>query len=293
LDALSNGSGTYVNVTTANNALFNVTAGTKNAGTIDGTGTTTVDAGQTLIATHVTQSTVNANGTVKVRQNGTLTGTSKIGTLNTSTGNFDVTNNKVIITGNPAGVGAWNGTNYTGVLGQVAAGRGIGNNPTWNGNGLITSQTGAVPANGGVTTLAVSSPSQLQPIIGSLKTTFGGTSVGANDALVMYTWNGDANMDGKVNADDYFQIDSHYNKGSSAPANNGFKSWVNGDFNYDGVINGDDYALIDAGFAAQNAVFPAAPGVGGLSGVSAVPEPASVALLALGAGALGLRRRRK
>ena len=106
----------------------------------------------------------------------------------------------------------------------------------------------------------------------------------ATDTLVMYTWNGDANLDGKVNADDYFQIDSHYNSTADAA-----KSFHNGDFNYDGHINGDDYALIDAAFAGQTGTFPSAPG---LAGVSAVPEPASLAGIVI-AAALSLKRRRR
>ena len=66
-----------------------------------------------------------------------------------------------------------------------------------------------------------------------------------NETLVMYTYNGDANLDGKVNADDYFIIDSNYNKSGSVFGFN------NGDFNYDGQINGDDYFAIDSGFAGQ------------------------------------------
>ena len=67
--------------------------------------------------------------------------------------------------------------------------------------------------------------------------------------MVMYTWNGDANLSGRVDADDYFQIDSHY--GQSGAANLGY---FNGDFNYDGVVNADDYGVIDFNIIAQGAV---------------------------------------
>jgi len=73
--------------------------------------------------------------------------------------------------------------------------------------------------------------------------TFNGLDVSINDILVKYTWNGDANLDGIVNADDYFRIDRGYisQKGG----------WYNGDFNYDKVVNADDYFLIDSVFIGQ------------------------------------------
>ncbi|HEX2972886.1 MAG TPA: VCBS repeat-containing protein [Tepidisphaeraceae bacterium] len=39
---------------------------------------------------------------------------------------------------------------------------------------------------------------------------FGGQAVTANDILVKYTWNGDVNLDGKVDLADYFLIDSAF-----------------------------------------------------------------------------------
>ena len=67
----------------------------------------------------------------------------------------------------------------------------------------------------------------------------------------MYTYTGDANMDGKVDADDYFQIDSNYNKSGPTPGSGTAFGFNKGDFNYDGHINGDDYFLIDSAYANQ------------------------------------------
>jgi hypothetical protein len=98
----------------------------------------------------------------------------------------------------------------------------------------------------------------------------------------MYTYGGDANLDGAITGDDYFQIDSGF------PA--GAHGWFNGDFNHDGGITGDDYFVIDSNFSAQGAPFFVSGGVGG---VQAVPEPASIGLIGLAATALlGGRRRR-
>jgi hypothetical protein len=106
----------------------------------------------------------------------------------------------------------------------------------------------------------------------------------------MYTYGGDATLDGKINIDDYVKIDS----GIAG----GYSGWVNGDFNYDGKVSIDDYiTVIDANIGNQNGVFPTSGGIGGsgggLSGVSAVPEPAAFSALSLGAVLLSARRRRR
>ena len=108
--------------------------------------------------------------------------------------------------------------------------------------------------------------------------------------LVMYTYAGDANLDGKINADDYFQIDSNYNQNG----NNAAISFHDGDFNYDGKIDGQDYFLIDQAFADQGSIALSPPLGGGLAGVSAVPEPASImGLVVMGGRAERMRRERR
>jgi hypothetical protein len=96
----------------------------------------------------------------------------------------------------------------------------------------------------------------------------------------MYTYNGDANLSGRVDADDYFAIDARYNHSGSE------FGFARGDFNYDGMINGDDYMLIDYAYVAQTAAFPSAT-----TAAIAVPEPASLAIVALGALLCAKRRR--
>jgi hypothetical protein len=65
---------------------------------------------------------------------------------------------------------------------------------------------------------------------------------------VKYTYGGDANLDGKVNIDDYGRIDAHVGQSGSV------FGWYNGDFNYDGKINIDDYGIIDSVIGAQGPV---------------------------------------
>ncbi|MCY2953590.1 MAG: leucine-rich repeat domain-containing protein [Planctomycetota bacterium] len=69
------------------------------------------------------------------------------------------------------------------------------------------------------------------------------------EILIKYTWNGDANLDGVINADDYFLADSGFITQRGG--------WGNGDFNYDGVINADDYFLIDSAYIGQSGVLAA------------------------------------
>jgi len=72
---------------------------------------------------------------------------------------------------------------------------------------------------------------------------FDGIAVTKDDILVKYSWNGDANLDGIANIDDYFRIDAGF-----ITQVGGFQ---NGDFNYDGITNIDDYFLIDSAFLGQ------------------------------------------
>ena len=75
---------------------------------------------------------------------------------------------------------------------------------------------------------------------------FGGATVDGSSVLIKYTYAGDGNLDGEINADDYASIDFY----AGTPGASGYG---NGDFNYDGVINADDYSLIDFNNNSQGA----------------------------------------
>src|SRR6185437_4682776 len=156
---------------------------------------------------------INA-GSVSVIASGTSAATSVVKSLAITAGKMDLQNNKLIVKGSAGGgtatLGAWNGSAYDGITGLIAAGR---NGGAWNGNGIVTSQSNAA-APSFLTTLAVASADQ----IARVGKNFGGQIVRAGDVLVMYTYAGDANLDGKIDADDYFSIDSSYNKSSGLTA---------------------------------------------------------------------------
>jgi hypothetical protein len=102
------------------------------------------------------------------------------------------------------------------------------------------------------------------------------------EILVKHTYNGDANLDGKIDADGYFGIDSGF---LDQPAN---PLYAQGDFNYDEKVNADDYFLIDSAFVGQQA----AVGAGALAAVS-VPEPGSGIASVAGVAMLLRRARRR
>ena len=73
--------------------------------------------------------------------------------------------------------------------------------------------------------------------------TFDGESVGINDILIKYTYNGDADLNGQIDADDYFQIDNGFSRK--------LVGYRNGDFDFNKSVDADDYFLIDRAFVGQ------------------------------------------
>src|SRR5262249_43216141 len=73
--------------------------------------------------------------------------------------------------------------------------------------------------------------------------TFAGQPVDATAVLIRFTYAGDANLDGRLDIDDYVRID----QGVAAR----LTGWSNGDFNLDGKINVDDFAIIDGNINNQ------------------------------------------
>jgi hypothetical protein len=78
---------------------------------------------------------------------------------------------------------------------------------------------------------------------------FDNLTVVDTDVILKYTYWGDTNLDGRVDAADYSRIDNGYLRQLSG--------WNNGDFNDDGAVNGSDYTLIDNAFNTQGAVLTA------------------------------------
>ena len=71
-----------------------------------------------------------------------------------------------------------------------------------------------------------------------------GQQVDATTVIIKYTYTGDANLDGLIDAVDYGVIDNSI----QFPGSSGY---FNGDFNYDGVIDAADYGYIDNNIQVQ------------------------------------------
>ncbi len=203
-------------------------------------------------------------GTLAIAPDGGLNGTSRLGSIAIGAGKFDLSNNKLIV----------NGGDIAALTAYIASGR---NGGSWDGNGIITSQTTAAAGNS--TTIGIATAQQARNLPNPTDTVlFSGQTVTGTDALVMYTYGGDANLDGKITISDYGKIDFNV-------AIPGASGWANGDFNYDGKITISDYGIIDFNIGIQGPPFPTG------TGISAVPEPTSTVLMIAACGVANHRRR--
>jgi len=256
---------------------------TANISSAGGQAITKTGAG-TLAVNRLISGAVNVSeGNLRVNSNGTSGATSKVPgvSVNTAAGaKLDLMNNDMIVTNTSPGDYA--GGSYTGLIGLIARSYGFGE---FTGPG-ITSSTAA--GNQQLTTLAITRATDAFGISPGDTVVWSGQPVSGSDTLIAYTYAGDVNLDGIVDAADYGIIDNYF----QFPGTTGY---ANGDFNFDGVIDAGDYGLIDNSFQLQSgALISSAPGgSAALSGVSAVPEPGAATLAAVATIALLARRRRR
>ncbi len=103
------------------------------------------------------------------------------------------------------------------------------------------------------------------------------------EILLVYTYLGDTNLDGKVDDGDYLNIIA--NMGRTGV------TWFEGDLNHDGTVDASDYNVVADHLGAGVTPEFQMPAIFGLA--TAVPEPGVLALLAGGAAMLVQRRRRQ
>lgn len=123
-------------------------------------------------------------------------------------------------------------------------------------------------------------------------TSFAAASIGTyatklNNILQDDLLPGDLNLDGNVDAFDYITLKNNYGMAGA--------SWMDGDFNGDGIVGYEDLLAVQTNLGYKSNPHPIKPAWwvtgGGYYENPAVPEPASLGLLAL--GALAVLRRRK
>ncbi|HEV8606137.1 MAG TPA: hypothetical protein VGQ99_12265 [Tepidisphaeraceae bacterium] len=152
---------------------------------------------------------------------------------------LDLTDNDLIIQSTSANEAAV----LTMVNGLIGTGRAAG---AWTGNGIVSTAAQANPSR----TTGLAAISNDDGRGGTIKSTFDGQTVDGDTILVKYTYDGDSNLDGDVDADDYARMDA----GFASRGNPGFQSiYRNGNLNYIGSVNSDDYFLIDRAFSGQGA----------------------------------------
>jgi hypothetical protein len=137
--------------------------------------------------------------------------------------------------GNISPMLGWNGSGYVGIAGMLSYGF------TYQGTSLVTTRPDALA---GLTTLGAGEASQILGLTGAQTALFSGQTVDATTILVKYTYVGDADLNGHIDASDYGRIDNFF----QFPGTTGY---ANGDFNFDGVIDASDYGYIDNSLQLQ------------------------------------------
>ena len=151
----------------------------------------------------------------------------------TVAGKLDLKNNDLIVdyTGDSP-LGTWTGTEYSGITGLIASAR---NGGAWDGLGITSSSAEQV-----LTTLVIGEATHVLGISGSDTGVWQGQTVDATTVLVKFSYTGDVDLNGQLDGDDYFYLDSNILQSGMV-----FGHHV-GDFDLNGELNGDDYFLIDS-----------------------------------------------
>jgi len=131
----------------------------------------------------------------------------------------------------------------------IANGRGSGN---WTGFGITTSSGNAANFAPGYAEASDVAPGG----------TFSGQPVDSTAVVVKFTFDGDANLDGKVDVTDLGRLASNWQQSN--------RRWAQADFSYDGVVNVTDLGLLASNWQA-GAIIPL-----WRFGLGSVPAPAPV-----------------
>lgn len=249
-----------------NNGPLTYASGTAAMGYLEGTGSTTVSAGLSLSAKRIRQSalTLGDNARVSMLSGGVNTDVSVLSSLTMGTAaTLDLADNDLIVRTADAVARQSKLDEIKNLVQQARARNAAGK--LWQGTGITTSS--ALPDGTGLTGLAVIANVVFDPMqmkdVPIYSTLWQGQAVDFNSILVKYTYNGDVNVDGIINFDDYFRINTGF------LSNGALNGYQNGDLNFDAIINFDDYFMINSAFLGQGSTI--------MSPASAEPAHAAAA----------------
>jgi hypothetical protein len=241
---------TNAGANTARNVIFNVNS-TTNFGSTQHLAALTVGAGATA--------TVTAGGVKNV-----VTNSLTIAGGTTPTGKVDMTDNAVFVDYPAAGPNP-----EATIRAQIISGRGgTGLDKTWNGQGITSSTAAAATVNSMSVGYAVNGTMPLGPW-----QALRGQDLDGSTVIMRFTRTGDANLDGVVNDQDVTIVGASFAPGFAKPR------WDLGDFDYNGSVDNNDVTLLGVYYNPAATPIPAPAAI---SEVAAVPEPATLALVAVG-----------
>jgi hypothetical protein len=229
---------------------------TINGGSLNVTGTATVNNGAFL---NLLAGSLTVNGTLTVNGGGSLNDSSQL----VRTGGLSINGNGIIDLA-PGNMIVSN-TSLSTMKGYLTSGYGGG---LWIGSGIACVPAFINPSHN--TALGYASAGSIG------LSSFAGQSVNPTDTLIRYTYYGDANLDGKVNALDFNALATNFGNSS--------KFWSDGDFNFDGMVNTQDFTALAGNFNAA----ALAPTLGSL-----VPEPSVSLAVFAGVSLLASRLRNR
>ncbi len=171
------------------------------------------------------------------------------------------------------------------ILGYLKSGF---NNGTWTGTSGIISSTAQTKTNGLTYSVGWADGADKTGAVKNLT---------SGEIELKYTLVGDANLDGTVNGSDFSILAANFGLGVT--------NWDQGNFLYTSSVNGSDFSALAANFGqgdsgaavtpADIAALDSFAAANGLPAptIAAVPEPATLGLLAIGSLGLMSRRRKR